>query len=137
MRIISITISCAPALGSRKDAAKRAELQASAHGRCRGQAAERPHRAVSRVWRASRARAVRLDRPSCGGRRVLPARINPYQHLMTRVDPKQLDALFETDRRAAPAAAAATGAAGTARIDLHRQARRPLRCCERRAVEGN
>jgi methionyl-tRNA synthetase len=25
----------------------------------------------------------------------LPARINPYQHLMTRVDPKQLDALFD------------------------------------------
>ena len=26
----------------------------------------------------------------------LPTRINPYQHLMTRVDPKQLDALFDT-----------------------------------------
>jgi methionyl-tRNA synthetase len=26
---------------------------------------------------------------------VLPTKINPYQHLMTRVDPKQLDALFE------------------------------------------
>ena len=26
---------------------------------------------------------------------VLPARVNPYQHLMTRVDPKQLDALFD------------------------------------------
>jgi methionyl-tRNA synthetase len=26
---------------------------------------------------------------------VLPARINKYEHLMTRVDPKQLDALFE------------------------------------------
>jgi methionyl-tRNA synthetase len=26
---------------------------------------------------------------------VLPERINPYQHLMTRVDPKQLDALFD------------------------------------------
>jgi methionyl-tRNA synthetase len=35
----------------------------------------------------------------------LPTRIAPYQHLMTRVDPKQLDALFETDT-AAPAAAA-------------------------------
>jgi methionyl-tRNA synthetase len=35
---------------------------------------------------------------------VLPARINPYQHLMTRVDPKQLDALFETDKEAAPTA---------------------------------
>ena len=26
---------------------------------------------------------------------VLPTRVNPYQHLMTRVDPKQLDALFD------------------------------------------
>jgi methionyl-tRNA synthetase len=34
-----------------------------------------------------------------------PARVNPYQHLMTRVDPKQLDALFEID---APAAASGT-----------------------------
>ena len=38
----------------------------------------------------------------------LPTRINPYQHLMTRVDPKQLDALFDpgtgpgTDSTAAP-----------------------------------
>jgi methionyl-tRNA synthetase len=38
-----------------------------------------------------------------------PARVNPYQHLMTRVDPKQLDALFETD--AAAAASATPGAA--------------------------
>jgi len=28
---------------------------------------------------------------------VLPTRVNPYQHLMTRVDPKQLDALFESE----------------------------------------
>jgi methionyl-tRNA synthetase len=28
----------------------------------------------------------------------LPARIGPYAHLMTRVDPKQLDALFATDK---------------------------------------
>jgi methionyl-tRNA synthetase len=42
---------------------------------------------------------------------VLPERINPYQHLMTRVDPKQLDALFESD--AAPAAASAAGSAAT------------------------
>ena len=40
---------------------------------------------------------------------VLPERINPYQHLMTRVDPKQLDALFESD--AAPAVTAAGAAA--------------------------
>jgi methionyl-tRNA synthetase len=46
---------------------------------------------------------------------VLPARVNSYQHLMTRVDPKQLDALFETDNEPAPAAAPATAAARTAR----------------------
>jgi methionyl-tRNA synthetase len=48
-----------------------------------------------------------LDRPfQWSDADVLPARINPYQHLMTRVDPKQLDALFETDKEAAPAVAA-------------------------------
>jgi methionyl-tRNA synthetase len=31
-----------------------------------------------------------------------PARINPYQHLMTRVDPKQLEALFEPEGSPAP-----------------------------------
>ena len=35
---------------------------------------------------------------------VLPTRVNAYQHLMTRVDPKQLDALFDV--------ASAEGAAG-------------------------
>jgi methionyl-tRNA synthetase len=47
---------------------------------------------------------------------VLPERINPYQHLMTRVDPKQLDALFEsepTPPQAAPAAAAAAATPGS------------------------
>jgi methionyl-tRNA synthetase len=29
---------------------------------------------------------------------VLPERVNPYRHLMTRVDPKQLDALFANDK---------------------------------------
>jgi methionyl-tRNA synthetase len=38
---------------------------------------------------------------------VLPERIRPYQHLMTRVDPKQLDALFEAEN----------GAKGTAEAD--------------------
>jgi methionyl-tRNA synthetase len=52
---------------------------------------------------------------------VLPARVNSYQHLMTRVDSKQLDALFEVDKEpvatAAPAAAAASpAAAATARV---------------------
>jgi methionyl-tRNA synthetase len=47
-----------------------------------------------------------------------PQRINAYRHLMTRVDPKQLDALFEADSpvAAAPAAAgpAAARSAGSA-----------------------
>ncbi len=47
---------------------------------------------------------------------VLPDRINPYEHLMTRVDPRQLDALFDSGVPGAPAAnaAAATPAAATA-----------------------
>jgi methionyl-tRNA synthetase len=36
----------------------------------------------------------------------LPTRINPYEHLMTRVDPKQLDALFDADTAAATTAPA-------------------------------
>ena len=47
---------------------------------------------------------------------VLPARINSYQHLMTRVDSKQLDALFETDNEPAPAAAPAKAARRAAPI---------------------
>ncbi|HEX3844478.1 MAG TPA: methionine--tRNA ligase [Steroidobacteraceae bacterium] len=44
-----------------------------------------------------------------------PQRVAPYQHLMTRVDPKQLDALFETDTPAAAAKpAAATASAASA-----------------------
>ena len=58
-----------------------------------------------------------LDRPfAWSDADVLPARINPYRHLMTRVDPKQLDALFETEKEQAPAAgssAAASSAAGS------------------------
>src|SRR3982075_2848 len=47
-----------------------------------------------------------LDRPfAWSDADVLPSRINSYRHLMTRVDPKQLDALFETDNERAPAAA--------------------------------
>ena len=58
-----------------------------------------------------------LDRPfAWSDAAVLPVRINPYRHLMTRVDPKQLDALFETEEAVA-AAAAATTAARTARND--------------------
>ena len=43
---------------------------------------------------------------------VAPERINAYRHLLTRVDPKQLDALFESD--AAAAAAASAGGSATA-----------------------
>jgi methionyl-tRNA synthetase len=60
---------------------------------------------------------------------VLPERINPYQHLMTRVDPKQLDALFEEDAvhttpgtASQPAAGAAdTPAAATISIEEFRK----------------
>ena len=39
-----------------------------------------------------------LDRPfRWSDAEVLPTRVNPYQHLMTRVDPKQLDALFDVE----------------------------------------
>jgi methionyl-tRNA synthetase len=51
-----------------------------------------------------------LDRPfRWSDAAVLPERVNPYQHLMTRVEPRQLDALFETDAATAPPAAAARG----------------------------
>ncbi|HVO47977.1 MAG TPA: methionine--tRNA ligase, partial [Steroidobacteraceae bacterium] len=64
-----------------------------------------------------------LDRPFLwSDAEVLPTRVNPYHHLMTRVDPKQLDALFDTRESptvtsnspapaGSPGAAAASGAA--------------------------
>jgi methionyl-tRNA synthetase len=42
---------------------------------------------------------------------VLPERINPYQHLMTRVEPRQLEALFEPESAAAVSGGAASTAA--------------------------
>jgi methionyl-tRNA synthetase len=68
---------------------------------------------------------------------VLPARINPYQHLMTRVDPKQLDALFETDNEPAPAAAPASAAAKTARIVAPPADASAAILANAAAVEGN
>jgi methionyl-tRNA synthetase len=72
---------------------------------------------------------------------VLPERINPYQHLMTRVDPKQLDALFESD--AAPAAvappagpAAAPGAATLSLDEFKRVDLRVARIVSAEAVAG-
>jgi methionyl-tRNA synthetase len=58
-----------------------------------------------------------LDRPFRWSDAVEPPQhVNPYQHLMTRVDPKQLDTLFDADSPAAPAAASAAkaGAASAA-----------------------
>ena len=55
-----------------------------------------------------------LDRPfAWSDADVVPARINPYQHLMARVDPKQLDALFETDSEPAPARRSGQGRRGS------------------------
>ena len=55
-----------------------------------------------------------LDRPfRWSDAAVLPERVNPYQHLMTRVEPRQLDALFEAEAAPAPAAAASRGPAPT------------------------
>src|SRR6202140_2647797 len=52
---------------------------------------------------------------------ALPERINPYQHLMTRVDPKQLDALFESDAAlitpVPPTGSAAATAPGAAALN--------------------
>jgi len=67
---------------------------------------------------------------------VLPVRINSYQHLMTRVDPKQLDALFETDNEPAPAAAPAA-ASKTARIVSPPAAASDAILANAAAVEGN
>jgi methionyl-tRNA synthetase len=57
-----------------------------------------------------------LDRPFLwSDAAYLPERINPYEHLMKRVDPKQLDALFEAE--APPPAATATPAVAAAASD--------------------
>jgi methionyl-tRNA synthetase len=69
-----------------------------------------------------------LDRPFRWSDAVEPpARVNPYQHLMTRVDPKQLDALFETDAPAAAPAAAPTSATADATISIDEFKRLDLR----------
>jgi methionyl-tRNA synthetase len=84
-----------------------------------------------------------LDRPfAWNDVDVLPARINSYQHLMTRVDPKQLDALFYADNEPAPAAAPAAAApaaaaAKTARIVSPPAAASDAILANAAAVEGN
>jgi methionyl-tRNA synthetase len=77
-----------------------------------------------------------LDRPfAWNDADVLPARINPYQHLMTRVDPKQLDALFESANE--PAAAAAAAAGTPARAPPAAGASDAAMLASAAAVEGN
>jgi methionyl-tRNA synthetase len=81
-----------------------------------------------------------LDRPfAWSDADALPGRINPFQHLMTRVDPKQLEALFETDEPAPVAApATATAVPGTARAASPRQAASDaVMHANAAAVEGN
>jgi methionyl-tRNA synthetase len=69
-----------------------------------------------------------LDRPFRWSDALLPpARVNPYQHLMTRVDPKQLDALFEADAPAAAALPAAAPATAEATISIDEFKRLDLR----------
>ncbi|HEV2227652.1 MAG TPA: methionine--tRNA ligase [Steroidobacteraceae bacterium] len=55
-----------------------------------------------------------LERPfRWGDATVLPERVNAYEHLMTRVEPRQLEALFESGA-AAPAGGRAAGTATAA-----------------------
>src|SRR6202030_1137469 len=101
-----------------KDAARRAELQDVCSRALQG--FRLLSVLIAPVLPALAERVARelfgLDRPfAWSDVDVLPARINAYRHLMTRVDPKQLDALFETDTEAAPAAAPAAAAAAPAR----------------------
>jgi methionyl-tRNA synthetase len=73
-----------------------------------------------------------------------PARINPYQHLMARVDPKQLKALFGSDEKPAPdekpasAAGASAGRPKPAQSSAARQgASDTAALAAAMAVEGN
>jgi methionyl-tRNA synthetase len=59
------------------------------------------------------AELFRLERPFVwSDAAYLPERINPYEHLMKRVDPKQLDALLVAEAQPAAAAPAAAAPAG-------------------------
>jgi methionyl-tRNA synthetase len=95
-----------------KDPAKRAELQDACSRALQG--FKLLSVLISPVLPQLTARVARdlfgLDRPflwsDAEGR---PTRINPYQHLMARVDPKQLKALFETDEEPASDAPTAAG----------------------------
>ncbi len=88
-----------------KDAQRRAELQAVCSRALAG--FKLLSVLIAPVLPELAARVARelfgLDRPfAWSDASVPPARANAYQHLMTRVEPKQLDALFETDKETAP-----------------------------------
>ncbi len=88
-----------------KDAQRRAELQAVCSRALAG--FKLLSVLIAPVLPELAARVARelfgLDRPfAWSDAGIPPARANAYQHLMTRVEPKQLDALFETDRETAP-----------------------------------
>jgi methionyl-tRNA synthetase len=105
-----------------KDSARRAELQDACSRALQG--FKLLSVLISPVLPQLTTRVARelfgLDRPFVwSDAEVRPTRINQYHHLMTRVDPKQLDALFDMDEKpvpgAAPPAAAASSAAAAAR----------------------
>ena len=100
-----------------KDPAKRAELQNVCSRALQG--FQLLSVLISPVLPELSARVARelfgMDRPFVwSDADACPARINPYNHLMTRVDPKQLDALFETGE--VPAPGAMTGATDAAAL---------------------
>ena len=100
-----------------KDPARRAELQDACSRALQG--FKLLSVLISPVLPLLAARVARelfgLDRPFVwGDAEVRPTRINQYHHLMTRVDPKQLDALFDVDDKPAPGAAPAAAAASSA-----------------------
>jgi methionyl-tRNA synthetase len=72
---------------------------------------------------------------------VLPERVNPYQHLMTRVEARQLDALFESEIAApAPVKTAAGAAAEPATISIDEFRRidlRVARIVRAESIEGS
>ncbi|MGH8262691.1 MAG: methionine--tRNA ligase subunit beta, partial [Steroidobacteraceae bacterium] len=70
---------------------------------------------------------------------TLPKRIAPYSHLMTRVDPKQLDALFEPDKGSTPMTAptASPDAATIAIDDFLKIDLRVARIANAEAVAGS
>ena len=73
---------------------------------------------------------------------ALPERIGPYAHLMTRVDPKQLDALFDTDKESTkmtatpPAAAVAADSAVISIDDFRKVDLRIAKIMKAEHVEG-